>query len=74
LKWRLTKFFVEHVDIFHMYAAMGNDERTEMPLKFRNSRNPSELVTTPKVGRTGLILTAPIHAVITPKFWVWNEQ
>jgi hypothetical protein len=30
LKWWLTKYFADHVDIFHMYAEMGNDERTEM--------------------------------------------
>jgi len=28
LKWWLTKFFADNVDIFHMYAKMGNDERT----------------------------------------------
>jgi hypothetical protein len=31
-------------------------------------------VTTPKVGGTGLNLTAANHAVITQKFWVLNEQ
>jgi len=36
-KWWLTKFFVDNVDIFHMYAEMGNDERTEMQLKFQDS-------------------------------------
>jgi len=34
LKWWLTKFFVDNVDIFHMYAEMGNDECTEMQLEF----------------------------------------
>jgi len=68
LKWQLTKFFVHNVDIFHMYAEMGNDERTEMQLKFQDSRNPSVFITTPKVGRTGLNLTAANHAVITQKF------
>ena len=53
---------------------MGNDERTEMQLKFRDSRNPAVFVTTPKVGGTGLNLTAANHAVITQKFWVLNEQ
>jgi hypothetical protein len=57
-----------------MYADMGNDERTEMQLKFQDSRNPSVFVTTPKVGGTGQNLTAANHAVITQKFWVLNEQ
>jgi hypothetical protein len=34
LKWWLTKFFTDHLDIFYMYAEMGNDERTEMQLTF----------------------------------------
>ena len=68
LKWWLTKFFAEHADIFHMYAEMGNDERTEMQLKFQDSRNPSVFITTPKVGGTGLNLTAATHPVITQKF------
>jgi len=74
LKWWLMKFFEDNVDIFHMYAEMGNDERTEMQLKFQDSRNPSVFITTPKVGWTGLNLTAANHAVITQKFWVLNEQ
>jgi len=37
LKWWLNKYFVDHVDIFHMYAEMGNDECTEMQLKFQDS-------------------------------------
>jgi len=74
LKWWLTKFFADNVDIFHMYAEMGNDERTEMQLKFQDSRNPSVFITTPKVGGTGLNLTAANHAVVTQKFWVLNEQ
>jgi len=74
LKWWLTKFFADNVDIFHMYAEMGNDECTEMQLKFQDSRNPSIFITTPKEGGTGLNLTAANHAVITQKFWVLNEQ
>jgi hypothetical protein len=74
LKWWLTKFVADHLDIFYMYAEMGNDERTEMQLKFQDSPNPSVFVTTPKVGGTGLNLTAANHAVITQKFWVLNEQ
>jgi SNF2 family DNA or RNA helicase len=58
LKWWLTKISGDNVDIFHMYAEMGNDERTEMQLKFQDSQNPSVFITTPKVGRTCLNLTA----------------
>ena len=57
-----------------MYAEMGNDEPTEMQLKSHDSRNPSVFITTPKVGRTGLNLTAANYAVITQNFWVLNEQ
>ena len=74
LKWWLTKFFGDNVDLFHMYAEMGNDEHTEMQLKFQDSRNPSIFITTPKVGGTGLNLTAANHTVITQKFWVLHEQ
>jgi len=74
LKWWLTNFFADNVDIFYMCAKMGNDERTEMQLQLQYSRNPSVFITTPKVGRTGLNLTAANHAVITQKFWVLNEQ
>jgi len=65
LKWWRMKFFGDNVDIFHMYAEMGNDERTEMQIKFQDSQNPSVFITTPKVGGTGLNLTAANHAVIT---------
>jgi hypothetical protein len=54
LKWWLTKFVADKVDIFHIYAEMGNDERTEMQLKLQDSRSPSVFVTPPKVGGTGL--------------------
>ena len=74
LKWWLTKYFAHHWDTFYMYAEMGNDERTEMQLKFQDSPNPSVFVTTPKVGGTGLNLTAANHAVISQKFCVLNEQ
>jgi len=83
LKWWLTKLFADHVDTFYMYAEMGNDECTEMQLKFQDSPNPSVFVTspnpsvfvtTPKVGGPGRNLTAANHAVITQKFWVSNEQ
>jgi len=45
-----------------------------MQLKFQDSRNPSLIVTTPKVGGTGLKLWAVNHAVITRKFGVLYEQ
>jgi len=74
LKWWLRKLLEDHLDIVYTYAEMGNDEHTEMQLKFQDSPNPSVFITTPKVGGTGLNLTAPNHAVITQKFWVLNEQ
>jgi len=74
LKWWLTTFFADHLDIVYMYAEMGNDERTDMQLKFQDSPNPSVFVTSPKVGGTCLNLRAANHAVITQKFWVLNEQ
>jgi len=72
--WWLTKWFADHVAIFHLYAEMGNDERKEMKLKFHDLPKPSEFMMTPKAGRTGLNLTAGNHAVITRKCWVLNEQ
>jgi hypothetical protein len=74
LKWWLKKFFANHLDICYMYAEMGNDKHTEMPLKFQDSATPCVFVTTPKVGGTGLNFTSANHAVITLKFWVLNEQ
>jgi SNF2 family DNA or RNA helicase len=66
--------FGDNVDIFHMYAEMGNDEHTDMQPKFQDSRNPSVFITTPKVGGTGLHRAAANHAEICQKFWVLNEQ
>jgi len=74
LKWWLTKYFADHVDILHKYAEMGNDEHTVMQLKSQDSQNVSIFVGTPKVGRTSLNLTAAIHAIMTNKFRVLNEQ
>jgi len=74
LKWWLIKFFADHLDNFYMYAEMGNGEHTETQLKLQDSPNPSVFVTTPKVGGTGLNLTAANHVVLTEKFWVLNEQ
>jgi len=74
LKWWLTKVFADNMDIFHKYVKMGNDECTEMQLKFQDSQNPSVFITTPNVGGTGPNLTAANHAIITQKLWVLNEQ
>jgi hypothetical protein len=74
LKWWLTKFFVENVDIFRMYSEMGNNECTEKLLKFQDSGYPSVFITTPKVRGTGLNFTTPNHTVITQAFLVLNEQ
>jgi hypothetical protein len=74
LKYWLNMFFANHLNIFYLNAKMGNDEYTEMQLKFQDLPNPSVFATTPKVGGTGLNLTAPNHAVITQKFWVLNMQ
>ena len=74
LEWWLTKYFADHVDIFHMYAEMGNDERTEMQFKLQDWHNPSVLVMTPKVGRTDLNHTGASHTVITEKLLVQNKQ
>ena len=68
LKWWLTKFFPDRLSIFYMYSEMGHDECIQMQLKFQDSPNPSVFVTTPKVGGTGLNLTAANHAVIIQKF------
>jgi len=58
-------FFVDHLDIFYIYAEIGNDGCTEMQLKLHDLPNPSVFVTTPKVGGTSLNLTAANCAVIT---------
>jgi len=68
LKWWLTQIFADHLDIFYMYAEMGNNVRTEMQLKLQESPNPTVFITTPKVGGTGQNLTAANHPVITQKF------
>jgi len=68
------KVFADRLDVLHMCVEMGNNEHTEIPLKFQDSLNPSVFVTTPKVGGTGLNLKAANQVVITLKFWVLNEQ
>jgi len=62
------------MDILYLFAEMGNDEHTEMQLKFQDYPNSSVFVTTPKVGGTGLNFIAANHAVMTQKFWVLNGQ
>ena len=74
LMWWLTKFLAVNVDIFDMYAEMGNDEHTEIQLKFQDSPNSSIFITTPKVGGTSPNLTAANHDVMNQKFWGLNEQ
>jgi hypothetical protein len=37
LKWWLTKYIADNVDILHMDAEMGNAERTEMQLKIQDA-------------------------------------
>jgi SNF2 family DNA or RNA helicase len=49
--------------IFNMFAEIGNNKCTEMRLKFQDWPNLSVFVTTPKVGGSGLTLTAANHAV-----------
>jgi hypothetical protein len=56
-----------------MYVDMGNNERTQMQLKFQDSPNPSVIITTPKVGGTGLNLITTNHWVTTLKLWVLTE-
>jgi hypothetical protein len=43
MKWWVTEYCADHVDIFHMYAETGKDEQTEMQHKCQDSRNHSVL-------------------------------
>lgn len=52
---------------------VGNDECTEIKIKFQHSRNASGFVTTPNLDRTGLNLSAANRAVVLPKCWVMNK-
>jgi hypothetical protein len=65
VEWWVMKCFTDNVHRFHMYAEMGNDDHTEMQLKYQALRNPSVFITTPIVGWTGQNHTAAIHAVVT---------
>jgi len=57
-----------------MYADMGNDKQTEMPLIFQDSRDPSVFVMTSTVGGPGLNLTTRNHPVVAQKLWELNKQ
>jgi hypothetical protein len=52
----------------------GNDEPTEMQLKFQESPNPSVVITASNVGGIGHNLTAANRAVTTQKLWEFNAQ
>jgi SNF2 family DNA or RNA helicase len=67
MKWWLTKYFGDQEHIFHMFAEMGNEERTGMQSKIQDSCNHSVFVMTPKVGWTGLNFTAANHTAVTLK-------
>jgi len=54
-------FFADHLDIFNMYAEMGNEEHLDMQLKVKDLPHPSVFITIPKVGGTGLNLTEEHH-------------
>jgi len=72
VKWWLTKYFADHVDVIHMYAEMCNDQSTQMPLKFQYSLDPTWCITTPTDNGTSHnpILTKNIVTHMT--FWVLN--
>jgi len=73
LKWWLTKF----LRIIRIFSTCMRKWATMSAQKCcSNSKIPQipVFITTPKVGGTGLNLTAANHAVITEKFWVLNEQ
>lgn len=65
-------YLADHVDNFHMYPEMGDEECTDMLLKFQDSKNFWVFITIPKVGGKGENLTVTNHEVITYKFWVLN--
>jgi len=53
LKWWLTKYFAEYVDISHFYRDMGNDECPEMQHQFQHPRHSLVLESTPKLRGIG---------------------
>jgi len=73
-KYWLTKYSPERVDIFIIYGKMGNNEHTEMQLKFQNLSNLFMFRTTLTVSETSLNLSVANHSGITQKFCVLNEQ
>jgi hypothetical protein len=76
--WHLTRLlsncFVNHVDIFHMYPEIGNDNHTDIQHNFLEAGTPSVIVTTPTADGTSLNLTASKCAITTQMFWVLNTQ
>jgi len=73
MRW-LTKYFLDYLDIFHMYAEMGNHEHTKMQLRFQHTANSFVLITKHQVGGTGQYCKAANNVVITWKFCVLNKQ
>jgi len=74
LKLWWTKYFVDHVDWFFIYAEMGKTNWTEMHPKFEESLIPSIFITTCTVDRTDKDLSPACHDVITTLRWVLNKQ
>jgi hypothetical protein len=66
--------FLGHVDIFHMFTEMGNDEQTVLQLKSHDSRNPAVFLIIPTVGGTGPYLTAANNVVVTQMISGLKEQ
>jgi len=52
-KWQLTKYFTYNVEIFHLYAEMGNNDHPAMHLRFLDALNLSQFVTAPNHSQTG---------------------
>jgi hypothetical protein len=50
------------------------ENATEIECALQNSCNPSVFITTPRVGGTGLNLTAATYTVITRKILILNKQ
>jgi hypothetical protein len=65
MQWWLTKSFLDYLDIFHMYAEMGNHEHTKMQLRFHHTANSFGFITKHQVGGTGQYHTAANNVVTT---------
>jgi len=74
LKRSLSNCFADHVDIFHRYAEICNDKRTDIQHKLLDAGTPSVIVTTPTADGTDLNHTASNTAIIGQKFCVLNKQ